>query len=112
MMNCKSVKLCQWLLGAAAVVALVGCGGYGKVSPLTYDYAKSLYNISNRRLDDRLGPIKEQVQASLADGAISDREANWLTDIIDDAENHDWKRAMNSARQIMEDQVTLREMST
>ena len=86
------------------VLQFSGCG-YGEVSPTTYEYAKALYSITNRQLSERLDAVSEQVAARHAAGEISGREAQWLEAIIDNARNERWQEAMESARQMMEDQV-------
>lgn len=90
---------------AVGLVFIVGCG-YGKVSPTTYEIAKSLYSISNRKLGDHLHLAKEQIVKSRENGDISDKEAKWLNAIVEHAEQERWEKAMNSARRIMEDQVS------
>ena len=85
-------------------IAISGCG-YGEVSPTTYELAKSLYNITNRRLDGHLDKVHSQIVASEKLGDISQREAKWLLDIYDDAKNGKWQVAMLSSRRLLEDQV-------
>ena len=101
-MNIKSRSLGLCLLVVSLVIS--GCG-YGEVSPKTYELAKSLYSISNRKLSDKLDVAKEQIQLAHAGQEISDQEASWLHDIVERAENERWDQAMKSARRIMEDQV-------
>ena len=43
---------------ALAMACLQGCGGYDKVSPTTYQFAKSLYAITNQRAAIRLDEFK------------------------------------------------------
>ena len=81
-----------------------GCG-YGEVSPKTYELAKALYNISNRKLDDKLADVKLQIAEELGKEEISKQEANWLNEIVERAERQEWGNAMKSARRMMEDQV-------
>ena len=85
-------------------LTMSGCG-YGEVSPTAYEYAKSLYNITNRRLDGHLDKVHSQIVASEKQGEISLREAKWLLDIHDDAKNGQWQVAMQSSRRLLEDQV-------
>lgn len=102
----KVGKCIIWLRTALFIGTLVvtGCQ-YGDVSPLTYEYSKALYSITNRRDTDRLDQIRAQVSQSLEEEALSPEEATWLGQIINDAAAGHWERANQSARQIMEDQV-------
>jgi hypothetical protein len=93
------------LLVAALCVPVAGCGGYGAVSPLTYDYAKALYSITNRKAEDKLADVEAQITAASVAGKMSAEEADWLKAIVADAKSGDWESANRAARQIMEDQV-------
>ena len=87
------------------VLAFTGGCGYGEVSPTTYEYAKSLYSISNRKLADRLDGLSEQIAACCQSGEVTNQEAQWLGEIIESARKEEWQKAMKAARRIMEDQV-------
>ncbi|MCP4194310.1 MAG: hypothetical protein GY768_27180 [Planctomycetaceae bacterium] len=91
---------CSWLL-----VGIVGCGGYDEVSPTAYEYAKSLYSVTNRKAQDRLPIVTDGIQASLEDGKLTDRESDWLIGIVREAKDGNWEEANHAARQMMEDQV-------
>lgn len=93
-----------WTFLLLGCLVLTGCG-YGDVSPATYEIAKSLYNISNRKLSDHVHVAKEQITTSCECGKISDKEAKWLLAIAKDAERERWQQAMQSARRLMEDQI-------
>lgn len=94
----------RWI--AVVLIALsTGCGGYSGASPRAYEYAKALYAICNREAGAKLTEVVAQIDADVAAGELSPREAGWLTAIIDDAEKGDWKGAMSGARSIMEDQT-------
>lgn len=86
------------------LLLVAGCG-YGEVSPKTYEFAKSLYNISNRKMPEKLDDVKSLIDTAVENEEISAKEAKWLNSIVEDAENEKWKKAMASARQIMDDQV-------
>ena len=83
---------------------LAGCG-YGEVSPRTYDYAKALYSICNRRDESRLDQFASLVDDDLRDGKISEQEADWLNDVVAQARNGQWQQANAAAREMLEDQV-------
>ena len=94
------------LLGAVciALVVVPGCG-YPEVSPTTYEYAKALVSITNRRASEKLEPTRAQIADSLAKGDVTDQEAKWLKAIIDDASAGNWTGASQASRRIMEDQI-------
>jgi hypothetical protein len=95
--------LCGVLVASAVLVP--GCGGYGEVSPLTYEYTKALYSICNRRDAERLNLLRDKVATSLDQQEITDQESEWLGGIIAQAESGQWKAAEKEARRLMEDQV-------
>jgi len=82
-----------------------GCG-YGEVSPKTYELATSIYNVSNRKMTDKLESVTEQIETALEQEEISEKEAGWLVAIVEQAEKQNWDKAMKDARRIMEDQVS------
>jgi len=96
----SAIQLFAWL----ALIMLTGCG-YGEVSSTTYEHAKSLYSITNRRMSDRLPQARQQIVAAREAGELPDKEAAWLLKIVDRAEEERWSSAMKSCRRIMEDQV-------
>lgn len=91
------------LLTCLAVVA--GCNDYGSISPTAYEYAKALYSITNRQAEEKLGEVRQQIDAAAAEGDLTDREARWLKKIVDDAEDGDWRAANKASRAMMEDQI-------
>lgn len=93
--------------GACLVVVagLHGCAGYDDVSPTTYELAKALYSITNRKAADRLPSFKARLQEAVEGGDVSQREADWLTGMVARAEQGDWTAANRECRRMMEDQV-------
>lgn len=89
---------------AAAIVLTAGCG-YGPMSPEAYQYAQALVAITNRQASDKLEGVRGQIDGSLANGTLSEKEANWLRAIIDRAQRGEWADAQRDARRMMEDQV-------
>ena len=83
----------------------VGCGGYGSASEKAYEYAKALYSVCNRKDQDGLENIETLITEAVGSSELTSQEARWLTDIIDDAKDGDWKSASKNARRLMEDQV-------
>ena len=58
-----------------AVAALVGCGGYGEASPKAYAYATALYSVCNRRAEQSIVALTDQIEAAQTDGTIGEVEA-------------------------------------
>ncbi|MEM9353015.1 MAG: hypothetical protein AAGA92_08375 [Planctomycetota bacterium] len=84
---------------------MVGCGGYGKVSPETYEYAKALYSITNRQSSERLDRAEEMILAARDAQELPAAESEWLLAIVADARGGDWEGASQEARRLMDDQV-------
>jgi len=95
--------------GAALLVSLVffvrGCGQYAEVNEVTYEHAKALYSVCNRRDSERLEVCETLIVEAAANQQLSRRETSYLTDIIDTARNGEWVEALAMSRQLMEDQV-------
>jgi hypothetical protein len=103
----RSIAAKVLVAGAAALgsILITGCAGYGKVSPATYQYAKALYSISNRRAEHKLDDVDAKIEAARGEGLVSDREAQWLSAIVADARAGEWETANRAARRMLEDQV-------
>lgn len=104
----------QSLIAVAITVALVltiiavkGCSGYGTVSPTTYQYAKALYAVCNRKDADGLDSAFNMIGESAEAGEISSREFGWLSEIVDQGRTGEWLEAQKMARQLMSDQADL-----
>ncbi|MEM7311772.1 MAG: hypothetical protein AAF497_01345 [Planctomycetota bacterium] len=93
------------LLCVSLLAGVIGCGGYGKVSPKAYEFAKSLYSVSNQRSTERLEAVQSIVDEAHQAGQLTDKEHDWLNDIITQGKNGDWESARQSCRRVMEDQV-------
>ncbi len=96
------------------LVAMLGYAfwprGYGDVGHQGYQYATALFSAVNQQDLERLQDIAQRIQQSQQNGELQPREAEWLLDIIRDAESGKWERANQHVRQLMEDQV--REVSS
>jgi hypothetical protein len=49
--------------------------------------------------------VSHQISESQREGKITEREAEWLRRIIEDARRGEWQTAQQVARQMMDDQV-------
>ena len=93
------------LIVIAGVCFLVQGCGYGEVSSETYELSTALYSICNRKAESQLAPFEAMVDDALEREAISDREADWLRDIVTMAREEEWSDAASEVRQILMDQV-------
>lgn len=93
------------LAALLATATIPDCGGYGEVSPAAYDYATALYSITNRRAEDKLEAIGEQIKSARETGNLSQQEAEWLEAILSDARHGNWESAAKACRTMMEDQA-------
>lgn len=93
-----------WLVLLLALA--IGCGRYDPVSPLAYEYAKALYSICNRKSEAQLAPLADQISGSVAKGDLSQQEAAWLDNIIEQATAGQWEAARGESRRLLEDQAT------
>ncbi len=82
-----------------------GCGQYGKVNELTYEHAKALYSICNRRDSEALEVCAGMIAAAAARGQLSSNETSYLNGIIAAARKGDWEDSLAMSRQLMTDQV-------
>lgn len=87
------------------LIALIGCSDYQGISPTAYQYAKALYNVTNRKRSDKLDEVNDLITSSKREGTITAQEADWLLGVIDNARDGDWETAQKTARQMMHDQV-------
>ncbi|WP_339734277.1 hypothetical protein [uncultured Gimesia sp.] len=87
-----------------ALLPLTGCG-YPEVSPQTYEISKALYSVCNQKSEERLVVVQELIEGSLENKEISENEADWLNGIIKQAQEGNWKSAMQESRRLMEDQA-------
>ena len=87
------------------LIVLTGCSDYQGISPTAYQYAKALYNVTNRKRGEKLDEVNNLITSSKREGTITTQEANWLREIVDDAREGNWEAAQKTARQMMRDQV-------
>lgn len=104
----------KWILGTTVFTVLLAAAiyftnrGYGEVNAKTYDYAKALYSICNRRAEPGLDKIESMIARSVDAGEISATEAEWLNDIIAQARQGEWEVAAKNSRRMLADQVEVR----
>lgn len=105
-MSSSSKLLGLGLLSLIATVFFVqGCGRYGKVNELTYEHAKALYSVCNRRDSEALEVCANLIAEAAAKEQLSSTETTYLNDIIKAARLDNWKDALAMSRQLMMDQV-------
>ncbi|MCA8982955.1 MAG: hypothetical protein R3C12_25705 [Planctomycetaceae bacterium] len=95
-----------WCRGICFLLAglLLGCG-YGAVSERTYEVAQALCNISNRQQAEKLPQVRKLIEESLEQQLLSQREADWLNEIVEDANRGNWEVAERKSRRMLQDQV-------
>lgn len=97
------------LTGVPLLVVLVflvkGCGHYGEVNEVTYEHAKALFSVCNRKDSKRLEVCADMIKKAAASEELSSVETSYLTGIIEAARNDQWKEALAMSRQLMVDQV-------
>lgn len=105
-MSHQAKLLLSGVLALTAIVFFVqGCGQYGKVNEVTYEHAKALYSVCNRRDSKRLEICANMIAEAAANQQISNAETSYLTGIIEAARNDDWKESLAMSRQLMVDQL-------
>ena len=97
--------LAGFLLLAAFVFFVQGCSQYGKVNEVTYEHAKALYSVCNRRDSQRLEVCANMIAEAAANHELSRTETSYLTGIIEAARNDQWKESLAMSRQLMVDQL-------
>lgn len=100
----------RMFLGALVLLAGIaffanGCGRYGEVNAVTYQYGKALYSACNARSSDRLDLCVSMIDTAQDNQEISGAEARYLRGIIETAQAEEWDKAQAMARQLMVDQV-------
>lgn len=93
------------LLLAATVFFVQGCGRYETVNAATYEHAKALYSVCNRRDRQRLEVCANMIAEAAANDELSRTERSYLTAIIEAARKNLWKESLAMSRQLMVDQL-------
>lgn len=83
---------------------LPGCQQYGEVSSKSYEFAKALYSICNRKDTARLEMIDTAITDAVAAEELPADEAEDLQDIIKRANDGEWSAAMLDCRTLMSEQ--------
>jgi hypothetical protein len=78
--------------------------GYGKVSPLTYQYSKALYSACLTKNEGQLAKV-EELLAKSDSAELPANERQWINAILTEAREGEWDSAAQKARRMMEDQV-------
>jgi outer membrane murein-binding lipoprotein Lpp len=87
------------------VLALVGCSRYAELSSEAYEYSKALYSVCNRRDAPRLQKLAVHLETARAEARLTEREADWLAQIVATATAGDWPAATREARRLLESQI-------
>lgn len=92
------------------MLLIAGCG-YPEVSPKTYELAKAMYSVSNLKREDGIEKVESLIAESLQAGEITDGEADYLREIVQQCRDGEWDDAQQECRRLMEDQVGTRQRS-
>ena len=95
-----AVVTCLLIMGFLAIPSK-----YGEVSIRTYEIGSALYSSCNRQDSSRLEQLQIEIDSRAGDNEISTQEADWLSEILQLAQQGNWSKARTKARQLMEDQV-------
>ena len=103
----KNRLMKNFLLSAClfATTMPIGCGGYPQVSSHAYGLATALYSTCNRSDTARLEKIAELTKAARTKAEITDQEAEWIQQIVAQAESGKWEVAAAESRLLLESQV-------
>ncbi len=88
-----------------AIILLMRPAKYGEVNELTYEIGSALYSACNRQDTPRLESIEKCIKSGAGNSDLSTQEAQWLTEILQLAQQGGWAKARSKARRLMEDQV-------
>lgn len=100
-----SATIALLFVGALLAICLLYDPGYDPVGEEAYRYAIALNTACNQRDNVKLGTLRSMIQDALAKETITPVEHEWLTKIIEDAEQGKWTRAEKQVRRLLEDQV-------
>lgn len=88
------------------MIFATGCGReYAGASEQTYKIATALVNICDRKAEDKFEVVETLIDDGVRDGKVSEREAGYLRDIVQQAKDGEWESAEARARQVLSDQV-------
>ncbi|MBI1346754.1 hypothetical protein GC163_10755 [bacterium] len=90
-----------WL---SSLVCLIGCQRYPEFSPAAFELAKAVDNLCNLKNAEQLPLAREKIAAEHQSGAITDREQQWLIEIVAAAEANDWESASARSQQMLQSQ--------
>ena len=102
-MTSKIRRVRRWWGALLCAVWLGGCG-YPAVSQETFELAKVLYTVCNLEEPAQLPRFRELLQQKHEAAAITADEVALLEEIVTLAEQGDWDRAEQEARQLLLDQ--------
>lgn len=83
-----------------------GCQQYGPVSPRASEIATAIYSVSNRRDAERIAAVEAAISEASAGQQITAPEQQSLRQMLTDAQEGRWQKAMTDARTMLNEQVT------
>lgn len=87
-----------------SICLLPGCQQYGEVSSQSYEFAKALYSVCNRKDEARLTTTETAIEAAVEKKELPANEAEDLKAIIEKAREGQWAAAMQDCRTMMTEQ--------
>ena len=101
-MHCMTRSLVVSLL---LLPLVAGCSDYAGISPKAYDISSALYSTCRRADSANLQKLAILTKAEHDSSELSDREAEWINDIIAQANAGQWQEAAAESRSILEAQI-------
>lgn len=94
----------SFVLVCLLLLATVACG-YAKIGPAAYELTVALDQAVERQNVEQIIKARELIEQRKSDGEISERDFEYLDQIIVAAERGDWADSRKKARNILKDQV-------
>lgn len=103
-MSKKNRRQCCLIGIVCCALSLSGCG-YGEMSGKAYKHATVLYSICNQKDSKRLEKYAGLLEDAKAKGEITEKEAEWFSNVVSMARKGEWGDAAAEAREMLMDQV-------
>lgn len=108
----RYVTIALSVIAVIAVLYFFFGRGYGKMSPLGYDFAQALYSACNQKDLERVNKVEALIQEYFDKDEIHKQERRWLNSIIHLARKEKWSRAQQEARKLLDAQIEYGQSST